>query len=55
MYFKYYGREKEAMRLYAALPVGRGARACGGCRGDCEGACPFGRRMREELIEAHAP
>lgn len=54
MYFKYYGREKEAMRLYAALPAGRGAGACGGCHGACEGACPFGRRMREELIEAHA-
>jgi aryl-alcohol dehydrogenase-like predicted oxidoreductase len=54
MYFKYYGREKDAMSLYGSLPRERTARACDGCAGDCEGNCPFGRRIREELREAHA-
>lgn len=52
MYFKYYGREKEAMRLYAALPGGRSAGACEACCGPCDGACPFGRGVRSELVEA---
>jgi predicted aldo/keto reductase-like oxidoreductase len=54
MYFSYYGREKEATRLYGELPETATARACAGCRGPCDAACPFGRRVREGLIEAHA-
>jgi predicted aldo/keto reductase-like oxidoreductase len=53
MYFSSYGREKEAMRLYAALPGGRSAAACIGCPGPCEGACPFGRAIRAEMVAAH--
>lgn len=53
MYFSSYGREKEAMRLYAALPGGRTAAACDGCGGPCEGACPFGRAVRAEMVAAH--
>jgi predicted aldo/keto reductase-like oxidoreductase len=53
MYFKYYGREKDSMRLYDALPPGSKAAACRSCRGDCDSGCPFGRRVREELVEAH--
>jgi len=53
MYFKYYGREKEAMRLYAKLPRRGRAAECAGCRGACDGACPFGRGVRAELVEAH--
>jgi len=54
MYFKYYGREKDAMKLYASLPHERSARACDGCAAECEGACPFGRTIRDELREAHS-
>jgi len=53
MYFSAYGREKEAMRLYASLPPGRTATACDGCAGACEGSCPFGRRIRGPLRAAH--
>jgi hypothetical protein len=51
--FKYYGREKDLMELYTDLPRTRGAAACGTCPGTCEGSCPFGRRIRPELVEAH--
>jgi aryl-alcohol dehydrogenase-like predicted oxidoreductase len=53
MYFSGYGREKEAMRLYAALPSERSAAACDGCAGPCEGACPFGRAIRAGMVAAH--
>ncbi len=53
MYFSSYGREKEAMQLYAALPPGRSAAACDGCEGPCEAACPFGRAIRTEMAAAH--
>jgi predicted aldo/keto reductase-like oxidoreductase len=53
MYFKYYGREKEAMQLYGGLPEGSSALACDRCAGPCDAACPFGRAVRAELAEAH--
>ena len=53
MYFSSYGREKEAMRLYATLPGERSAAACDGCAGPCEGACPFGRAIRAGMVAAH--
>jgi predicted aldo/keto reductase-like oxidoreductase len=52
MYFNGYGREKEAMSLYAELPESATARACEVCDGVCESACPFGRPVREELVSA---
>jgi hypothetical protein len=53
MYFKYYQREKEAMGRYAALDCEHSAVHCAGCEGPCEAACPFGRPVRAELLEAH--
>lgn len=53
MYFRYYGREKEAMRLYRELPLDRAAGHCFGCSGSCDGSCPFGRRIRDGLVDAH--
>jgi aryl-alcohol dehydrogenase-like predicted oxidoreductase len=53
MYFKYYGREKEAMQLYGTLPRERSPLACDRCAGACETACPFGREVRSELVDAH--
>jgi len=53
MYFKYYGREKDSMQLYAALPREKTAAACEGCEGHCRRDCPFDRHVREELVEAH--
>jgi aryl-alcohol dehydrogenase-like predicted oxidoreductase len=53
MYFKYYAREKEAMRLYREVPRRRSAAACQGCPGGCDRSCPFGRRVRDGLLEAH--
>jgi aryl-alcohol dehydrogenase-like predicted oxidoreductase len=53
MYFKYYGREKDSMELYGKLPGGCTAAACDGCSAPCDSACPFGRQVKEELVEAH--
>lgn len=53
MYFSGYGREKEAMRLYRALPEGQRAATCAGCDAPCERACPHGRPVRAELERAH--
>ena len=53
MYFKYYGREKDSMRLYDALGEGGNAAMCAHCSGRCEIGCPFRRAVRRELLEAH--
>ena len=53
MYFSAYGREKEAMRRYHALSEKCSAQACEDCSGPCDAACPFGRSVRAELLEAH--
>ena len=53
MYFKYYGRQKDSMRLYRELPAKRSAVACRDCEAPCEGNCPFDRRIRAGLLEAH--
>jgi predicted aldo/keto reductase-like oxidoreductase len=53
MYFKYYGREKDSMRLYEELGEGGGAAACADCEGHCDSGCPFNRTVREELVDAH--
>jgi aryl-alcohol dehydrogenase-like predicted oxidoreductase len=53
MYFRYYGREKDAMRRYRALAAERRAAACDACPGPCDNRCPFGRQVRAELVDAH--
>ena len=53
MYFKYYGREKDAMQRYQSLPGDFTAATCDACVGSCDAACPFGRAVRAELVEAH--
>jgi len=52
MYFKYYKMEKEAMRLYAQMPLGQIPDACEQCPGHCLDACPHKRPVRDGLIEA---
>lgn len=53
MYFKHYGREKDSMRLYGSLKEESSAAFCQECPGGCDTACPFGRRVRDELLAAH--
>ena len=53
MYFKYYGREKDSMGLYASLPNGCDASSCFSCEENCSGACPYGRQIRAGLLDAH--
>jgi predicted aldo/keto reductase-like oxidoreductase len=53
MYFKYYGREKRSMELYDALPLRSRASTCDRCPAPCDAGCPFGRRVRDDLVEAH--
>ncbi len=52
MYFEDYGREKEGMRLYAALA--RDARRCAGCPAPCEAQCPVGIPIRTRMLGADA-
>jgi hypothetical protein len=51
MYFEDYGREKEAMGLYAALE--RNASVCAGCSGPCLGSCPIGVNIPDRMRGAH--
>jgi len=53
MYAAYCDRHAEARQRYAALGPRRAAAACAGCDAPCEAACPFGRPVRSELLEAH--
>ena len=53
MYFRYYGREKDAMRQYRALAAERTAATCEECPGPCDSQCPFGRPVRAELVDTH--
>ena len=54
MYFNCYGRKSEATRLYRELPENVSASACADCWGPCDTVCPFGREVREGLLDAHA-
>jgi hypothetical protein len=51
MYFEDYGREKEAMRLYAALE--KNAAVCTSCSAPCLGSCPIGVSIQERMAGAH--
>jgi len=51
MYFEDYGREKESMRLYAAL--GKNASVCASCSAPCLGSCPVGISIQERMAGAH--
>jgi len=53
MYFEDYRNEKEAMRLYSALPAGLKADRCAGCSAPCVGTCPTGIPIPERMLEAH--
>jgi predicted aldo/keto reductase-like oxidoreductase len=53
MYFEDYGNEKDAMRLYGALPPGLRADRCSGCSAPCLGTCPTGIPIPERMLGAH--
>ncbi|MCC6764794.1 MAG: aldo/keto reductase [Deltaproteobacteria bacterium] len=50
MYFEDYGREKEGLRLYAALD--RKADRCLACPAPCEPTCPVGIPIRARMLGA---
>jgi hypothetical protein len=52
MYAENYGREREAMRLYAGLDPARRVDNCLGCAAPCEARCPFELPIREKLLHA---
>lgn len=52
MYFEDYRDERNAMDLYAKLPVD--ASACDGCSAPCLGSCPLGLAIPERTRGAHA-
>jgi len=51
MYFKDYGWQKEAMRLYAKLE--ESAAQCIGCAAPCANTCPIGVPIQEKMLDAH--
>ena len=51
MYFEDYRDERNAMELYAKLPVN--AAACEGCSAPCLGACPVGIDIPRRVQGAH--
>ncbi len=51
MYFEDYKDERNAMELYAKLPVN--ASACDGCAAPCLGACPVGIDIADRVQGAH--
>jgi aryl-alcohol dehydrogenase-like predicted oxidoreductase len=51
-YFEAQGREKYAMKNYAALPTAK-ADKCLSCYGPCQNACPYGVLVQGLLIHAH--
>lgn len=52
MYYRNYGQEKEAMRLYAAVEAGHTADHCASCSAPCESRCTFGIPIRSKLALA---
>jgi predicted aldo/keto reductase-like oxidoreductase len=52
MYAESYGREREAMRLYATIDPSRSASRCAGCSAPCERSCPFELPIRQKLAAA---
>ena len=52
MYAESYGREREAMRLYAKIDPSRSASRCAACSAPCERSCPFKLPIREKLAAA---
>jgi len=53
MYFEDYRMEKESMRYYAELEDETKPTNCSECAGLCEKACPFGLKVKEQLLQAH--
>lgn len=53
MYFQDYGREKQAIQHYAALQKEKKPLNCVSCPGFCGTACPYGLKVKEDLIAAH--
>ncbi|MFQ5667084.1 MAG: aldo/keto reductase [Candidatus Binatia bacterium] len=52
MYAENYGREKEAMRLYAHEEPARRANRCLECAAPCEHACAFQLPIRDKMLRA---
>jgi len=53
MYFENYGMEKQAMDYYAELEPRLKPLGCVSCAGFCEGACPYGLKVRTRLLHSH--
>ena len=51
MYFENFGAQKEAMRLYGALP--KNAEVCTECSAPCATSCPYGLNVPERMRGAH--
>ena len=53
MYFEDYKMEKEAIRYYAEIDDQIKPYSCVSCNGVCSDACPYGLKVRENLIRAN--
>lgn len=53
MYFENYGRERDAVAMYATVAPERDASCCATCPAPCQAACPFELPIRHKLMHAH--
>ena len=53
MYFEDYKMEKEAIRYYAKIDDKIKPYSCVSCDGICSNACPYGLKVRENIIRAN--
>jgi hypothetical protein len=53
MYFEDYRMEKEAMRYYSEMDEHIKPLYCKDCKGNCTSSCPYGLKVRDNLLLAH--
>jgi aryl-alcohol dehydrogenase-like predicted oxidoreductase len=53
MYYEDYGHQKRAIDQYSELDDAHKPLLCQSCRGYCSQACPYGLRVKEQLLRAY--
>jgi aryl-alcohol dehydrogenase-like predicted oxidoreductase len=53
MYYEHYGMERQAVDYYAELETERKPLNCAGCPAPCQSACPYGLKVKSNLLRTH--
>jgi aryl-alcohol dehydrogenase-like predicted oxidoreductase len=53
MYYEHYGMERQAVDYYAELEAERKPLNCAGCPAPCQSACPYGLKVKSNLLRTH--